>query len=57
MPQNNIFNEDFFTMENESVRLELINTYDGNIEANTRKRGIEAMVNIRRVEPGDETRY
>ena len=53
MPQNNIFNEDFFTLANESVRLELINTYDGNIEANTRKRGIEAMVNIRRVEPGD----
>lgn len=57
MSQNNIFNEDFFTLANESVRLELINTYDGNIEANTRKRGIEAMVNIRRVEPGDETRY
>ena len=55
MPQNNIFNEEFFTLENESVRLELINTYDGNIEANTRKRGIEAMVNIRRVEPGDES--
>ena len=30
MPQNNIFNEAFFTLENESVRLELIGTYDGN---------------------------